>query len=112
MADVGNDDIDSGVIGGSDCDKNPQSKGFSRQQLKKVMKKIKGFLNPMVRSLSKDTKDKEEKISLTYNSKRGCLIQLEKKNGKIETLVDYFNSQNDVESSAKSVNHEKQGQHL
>ena len=80
----------------------PPPKIFSKGQSKKVMKKIKEFFNPMVKCLSKDSKDKEDKISLTYNSKRGCLIQLEKKDGKIETLVDYFTSQNNVEGHSSS----------
>ena len=54
--------IDSGLVDDGVCDelsdehpkmKIPQPRNFSRGHLKKVMKKIKGFLNPMVKSLSK-----------------------------------------------------------
>ena len=38
------------------------------------MKKIKKFLNPLVKSMSEAAGKNEEKIVLTYRSKHGCLI--------------------------------------
>ena len=46
----------------------------------------------MIKSMSEEAVKNEDKIVLTYRSKHGCLIELEKNNRRTETLVDYLTS--------------------
>ena len=70
---------------------------LSYEKQENIMNKIKEFLNPLNEELSNTSRETEEKISLTYNTKSGCQISLEKSNGEIETFLDFMKeNSNDV----------------
>ena len=83
-------------------------KKLSKKQRKTVMKKIKKFLNPLVKSMPEAAGKKEEKIVLTYRSRHGCLIELEKNDGRTETLVDHLTTKKDSGSN-KQIKKSYQG---
>ena len=74
------------------------------ERQKNIMNKIKEFFNPLNDEFSNKLMDTDEKISLTYNPKRGCQIFLEKKNGDIETLRDFENDISDHGTGPTSKN--------
>ena len=78
--------------------KNPiKTSQLSYEKQENIMNKIKEFLNPLNEELSNTSRETEEKISLTYNTKSGCQISLEKSNGELETFLDFTKeNSNDV----------------
>ena len=68
---------------------------LSNERQKNIMKMIKEF--------SKKSVDTEDKISLTFNTKSGCQLLLEKSNGEIENLLD-FGSENGDHCTGLSSN--------